>query len=99
MKSIEKNLNRNKKKEKKYRLKKYQITSSNDSKQSILKKQSIIKVHIENDDNQKDKKGLNDTQKLVYTQFQSHEIGQDSTKTIKEADSIEQNMNSSKFQD
>lgn len=61
MKSIEKNLNRNKKKEKKYKLEKYQITSSNDSKQSILKKQSIIKVHIENEDNQKDKKGLNDT--------------------------------------
>ncbi len=61
MKSIEKNLNRNKKKEKRQKIDKYLITTSNDSKQSNLKKQSIIKIHIDNERNQTDKKGLNDT--------------------------------------
>lgn len=61
MKSIEKNLNRNKKKEKRQKVDKYLITTSNDSKQSNLKRQSIIKIHIDNERNQTDKKGLNDT--------------------------------------
>lgn len=61
MKSIEKNLNRNKKKEKRQKIDKYLITTSNDSKQSNLKRQSIIKIHIDNERNQTDKKGLNDT--------------------------------------
>ena len=61
MKSIEKNLNRNKKKEKRQKVDKYLITTSNDSKQSNLKKQSIIKIHIDNERNQTDNKGLNDT--------------------------------------